>query len=45
MGIQLGWFLRPFFGSPGTDFQLFRTIQGNFYLDVLHAISQILGGR
>lgn len=45
VGVQLGWFLRPFFGSPGTDFQLFRSIQGNFYLDVLHAISQVLGGR
>lgn len=45
VGIQLGWFLRPFFGAPGTDFQLFRTIQGNFYLDVIHAISQILGGK
>jgi hypothetical protein len=45
VGVQLGWFLRPFFGAPGTEFQLFRTAQGNFYLDVLHAISQILGGR
>jgi hypothetical protein len=41
VGVQLGWFLRPFFGAPGTNFQLFRTVQGNFYLDVIHAISEI----
>ena len=45
VGMQLGWFLRPFFGAPGTDFELFRAVQGNFYLDIVAAISEILGFR
>lgn len=43
VGMQLGWFLRPFFGAPGTKFELFRAVQGNFYLDIVAAISEILG--
>ncbi|BAY35112.1 hypothetical protein NIES37_63990 [Tolypothrix tenuis PCC 7101] len=45
VGVQLGWFLRPFFGSPGSKFELFRAVGGNFYLDIVSAISEILGGR
>lgn len=45
IGMQLGWFLRPFFGSPGTKFEMFRAVQGNFYLDIVSAISEILGYR
>ncbi|MDZ7959033.1 MAG: actin-binding WH2 domain-containing protein [Aulosira sp. DedQUE10] len=45
VGVQLGWFLRPFFGSPGSKFELFRAIGGNFYLDIVSAISEILGAR
>ncbi len=45
VGMQLGWFLRPFFGAPGTNFELFREVQGNFYLDIVSAISEILGFR
>jgi amino acid permease len=43
VGIQLGWFLRPFFGAPGSKFELFRAVRGNFYLDIINAISQIFG--
>ncbi|MBW4508928.1 MAG: actin-binding WH2 domain-containing protein [Scytonematopsis contorta HA4267-MV1] len=44
VGMQLGWFLRPFFGDPNAKFQLFRAVGGgNFYLDIVHAITQILG--
>ncbi len=43
VGSQLGWILRPFFGSPGKPFQVFRDKDGNFYLDIIHSISQILG--
>ncbi|MGB3693210.1 MAG: hypothetical protein WA865_21550 [Spirulinaceae cyanobacterium] len=32
VGSQLGWVLRPFFGSPDRPFQLFREIESNFYL-------------
>ncbi|MEA5551152.1 actin-binding WH2 domain-containing protein [Anabaena cylindrica UHCC 0172] len=41
VGVQLGWFLRPFFGAPGTKFELFRAVRGNFYLDIVNAISAI----
>ena len=43
VGMQLGWFLRPFFGSPGSNFQLFRQAGGNFYLDIVRAFSEIFG--
>jgi hypothetical protein len=45
VGVQLGWFLRPFFGSPDSKFELFRKVYGNFYLDIVQAISQILGNK
>jgi hypothetical protein len=45
VGVQLGWFLRPFFGSPGSKFELFRAVGGNFYLDIVAAMSEILGTR
>ncbi|OUL30217.1 actin-binding WH2 domain-containing protein [Nostoc sp. T09] len=45
VGMQLGWFLRPFFGAPGFKFELFRAVSGNFYLDIVAAISEILGFR
>ena len=45
IGMQLGWFLRPFFGSPDTKFEMFRAVQGNFYLDIVSAVSEILGYR
>lgn len=43
VGCQLGWTLRPFFGYPGMPFELFREMGGNFYLDIVKAISEILG--
>ncbi|MDZ8052273.1 MAG: actin-binding WH2 domain-containing protein [Aulosira sp. ZfuVER01] len=45
VGVQLGWFLRPFFGAPGSKFELFRAVSGNFYLDIVAAMSEILGFR
>ncbi|BAY28004.1 hypothetical protein NIES2100_78330 [Calothrix sp. NIES-2100] len=45
VGMQLGWFLRPFFGAPGSKFELFRAVSGNFYLDIVAAVSEILGFR
>ncbi|MHC5829976.1 MAG: actin-binding WH2 domain-containing protein, partial [Nostoc sp.] len=44
-GSQLGWTLRPFFGTPDSVFQLFREREGNFYLSVIQAISYLLGIR
>lgn len=43
VGSQLGWTLRPIFGSPTERFELFRQLQGNIYLDIVKAISEILG--
>ncbi|XWK85747.1 MAG: actin-binding WH2 domain-containing protein [Phormidium sp.] len=43
VGSQLGWTLRPIFGSPNTKFELFRQLQGNIYLDIVKAISEVLG--
>ncbi|MEV6303990.1 hypothetical protein AB0M02_31615 [Actinoplanes sp. NPDC051861] len=44
VGTQLAWTLRPFFGSPGKDFELFRSIGGTFYADVFDTIGRLLGG-
>ena len=43
VGTQLAWTLRPFFGNPGSKFELFREMNGNFYLDIVKAIGEILG--
>lgn len=43
VGTQLAWTLRPFFGTPGTTFVLFRQLEGNFYLSLVQAIAEILG--
>lgn len=45
VGTQLAWTLRPFFGSPASPFELFREMQGNFYLDILRAFGEIFGTR
>jgi hypothetical protein len=44
VGTQLGWTLRPFFGSPGRNFELFRTLDGTFYGDIFTTIGHLLGG-
>ncbi|MBN1171766.1 MAG: hypothetical protein JXA67_06290 [Micromonosporaceae bacterium] len=44
VGTQLAWTLRPFFGSPDEPFQVFRSIEGTFYWDILHTIGHLLGG-
>jgi hypothetical protein len=43
VGTQLGWTLRPFFGSPGRAFELFRNRESNFYLSVWNSIRHIGG--
>lgn len=43
VGSQLGWTLRPFFGTPGTSFALFREIESNFYVEVVKIIGAFLG--
>ncbi|WP_255552716.1 hypothetical protein [[Phormidium] sp. ETS-05] len=43
VGSQLGWTLRPFFGDPGSSFELFRAHGGSFSGDILVLILQKLG--
>jgi hypothetical protein len=43
VGTQLAWTLRPFFGSPGQPFALFRDIDGTFYADILSTLVSLLG--
>jgi hypothetical protein len=38
VGTQLGWTLRPFFGSPGQQFELFRAREGSFFSAVFNTI-------
>ncbi|HLM22032.1 MAG TPA: hypothetical protein VK390_10970 [Propionibacteriaceae bacterium] len=42
VGTQLAWTLRPFFGSPGGQFELFRDIDGTFYSDILSTLGSLL---
>nr|WP_205864350.1 hypothetical protein [Planosporangium mesophilum] len=44
VGTQLGWTLRPFFGSPGEKFELFRNLDGTFYGDLVTTIGRLLSG-
>ncbi|HEY9612946.1 actin-binding WH2 domain-containing protein [Allocoleopsis sp.] len=45
VGTQLAWTLRPFFGRPNSPFELFRQMQGNFYLDIFQALGEIFGAH
>ncbi len=41
VGVQMSWILRPFIGSPDSPFQWLRARDGNFFVDVAHAISSL----
>jgi hypothetical protein len=41
VGTQLAWTLRPFFGSPDKKFEIFRSIDGNFYVDIVRTIGHL----
>ncbi|MFB2975929.1 actin-binding WH2 domain-containing protein [Microseira sp. BLCC-F43] len=45
VGCQLGWTLRPFFGTPDSPFSLFREREGNFYVSVFQSLAYLLGFR
>lgn len=38
IGSQLSWTLRPFMGTPGEPFQLFRPVESNFYSAVFKSV-------
>ncbi len=42
VGTQMAWTLRPFFGAPGLPFEIFRDLGGNFYVNVLQSMGEIL---
>lgn len=42
VGTQLAWTLRPFIGEPNHPFQLFRTIDGSFYANVIETLGRLL---
>jgi hypothetical protein len=44
VGTQMAWMMRPFIGSPGTPFSIFRAQESNFYVDVANAIYKMLSG-
>ncbi len=44
VGTQLAWTLRPFFGSPHEEFEIFREIEGTFYADIFRTIGHLFGG-
>jgi hypothetical protein len=41
VGTQLAWTLRPFFGSPGMKFSLYREIDGNFYAEIIRTLANL----
>ncbi|GIG90792.1 hypothetical protein [Plantactinospora endophytica] len=41
VGTQLAWTLRPFFGSPHQPFAFFRSIDGNFYAEILRSLGDL----
>jgi hypothetical protein len=41
VGTQLAWTLRPFFGSPGQPFAFFRSIEGNFYAEIMRSLGDL----
>lgn len=43
VGSQMAWTIRPFIGAPGSPFELFRQLGGNFYANILYSIGEILG--
>lgn len=43
VGSQMAWTIRPFIGAPGTPFEVFRQLGGNFYSNILYSFGEILG--
>jgi hypothetical protein len=41
VGTQLAWTLRPFVGEPDHDFEIFRSIEGNFYVNIVQTLGEL----
>lgn len=44
VGTQMAWLMRPFIGSPGTEFSIFRAQESNFYVAVFRLLGKLIGG-
>ena len=42
VGTQMAWTLRPFFGAPGLPFEIFRDLGGNFYMNVVQTVIELV---
>ena len=42
VGAQMGWILRPFVGTPGQPFELFRERDSNFFRAFLDTLERLL---
>jgi hypothetical protein len=45
VGSQMAWILRPFIGTQGLEFALFRTREGSFFEGVVTALIKFMSGR
>lgn len=43
VGSQMAWTLRPFVGAPAIQFELLRTLGGNFYTNIVASLGELLG--
>jgi hypothetical protein len=41
VGTQMAWSLRPFVGSPGMEFEVFRKLEGNFYAGLWSSVKRM----
>lgn len=44
VGTQMAWMMRPFIGSPGTPFSIFRAQESNFYITIVNLIQRLFTG-
>ncbi len=43
VGSQMAWTLRPFVGAPSLPFELFRSLGGTFFANVIGSLGEVLG--
>jgi len=43
VGAQMAWLMRPFIGSPDSQFALFRSQESNIYMNIVQALGKLLG--
>ena len=43
VGLQMSWMLRPFIGTPHSEFAWLRSRESNFFIDVARSIGELIG--